>query len=281
MDATPSSCHRLLQQLRAQRQISQLELAMRLGVSQRHVSFVELGKSRPSKALLRSWLEALSAPESTVNVVMHAAGYSVVADERPAASTQAARVDLEVSGLLAAHEPFPAFVFTTDRFVTQMNQGARRMWELVMPAYWARAVQRPAPLDMIDALTDPDGFLSRMRDAAQCGAALLALLRSEVWLRPALTARVDGLEAALSRRYGAMPQGAERPQLGTVPVRSFCFDLVDGPITLVAAQSVIGLPQDSTLNSPRLELWMPADDVTRHRLMRLGEPRGEVSPPAP
>lgn len=269
VETKTSGCQQLLQQLRAQCGISQLELAMRLGVSQRHVSFVELGRTRPSKTLLRAWLHELSAPEATVNVVMNAAGYSVLADERPGETTDAPSADRELASLLAAHEPFPAFVFTTDRFVTQMNQGARRMWEAIMPAYWARVEQRGVPLDMIDALADPDGFLARMRDAAASATALLALLRSEVWLRPALAPRVDALEDAFTRRYGPLREAADRLAPGAVPVRSFCFELADGPITMVASQSVIGLPQNLTLHSPRLELWLPADEETRERLTRL------------
>ncbi|WHZ09986.1 MAG: hypothetical protein OJF60_000425 [Burkholderiaceae bacterium] len=244
---------------------------MRLGVSQRHVSFVELGRTRPSKTLLRSWLQELDAPHSTINVVMNATGYSVVADEQTEATTRAPSVEPELAALLAAHEPFPAFVFTTDRHIIQMNQGARRMWRLIMPAYWARSERKAMPLDMIDALADPEGFLSTMRDAAAGGAALLALLCSEVWLRPALGPRVDSLAAALTKRYGAMRAAATRDSHGSVPVRSFCFDLAGGPITVVAAQSVIGLPQDLTLSSPRLEIWMPADEGTRQRLVRAAK----------
>lgn len=266
-DADSSSFHRLLKHLRAQHHISQLELAIRLGVSQRHVSFVELGRTRPSKALLRAWLEVMNAPDSTVNMVMNAAGYSVVAGDQPVPAAPTPEADGELSALLDAHEPFPAFVFTTDRYITRMNLGARRMWKMIMPAYWDRVERERTPLDMIDALADPDGFLSRMRDARDCGAGLLALLRAEVWLRPGLTARVERLAAALSQRYGPIVESPDPPQLGGgVPVRAFRFDLEDGPLTLIAAQSVVGLPQNLTLNSPRVETWMPADEETRRHL---------------
>jgi transcriptional regulator with XRE-family HTH domain len=65
-----------LRQVRGARRVSQLELSMRLRVSQRHVSFVESGRARPSRELLAAWLEELDAPLSLRNEAMLQAGFA-------------------------------------------------------------------------------------------------------------------------------------------------------------------------------------------------------------
>lgn len=252
---------RLLRLLRDKARISQLELSLRLGVSQRHVSYVELGRANPSRELLRAWLNAVGASPSHANVAMLAAGYSVIADPPTARPSLGPSAAASLDQVLLAHEPFPAFVFTSDRYIVRMNEGARRMWARVMPRYWARAVGQTWPLDMIDALSDPEGLLCDLRDPAHAGAALLALLRSEEWLRPGLAGRIDRLAQSLQERFGVVTAPpAPQPD---IPMQRFTFDLDGGPLTLLAVQSVVGLLHDLTLSSPRLELWLPGDARTR------------------
>ena len=65
-----------LQHARKARRLSQLELSLRVGVSQRHVSFVESGRAKPSRELLMAWLQELDAPLAVCNAAMLQAGYA-------------------------------------------------------------------------------------------------------------------------------------------------------------------------------------------------------------
>lgn len=94
-----------LQTARKSRRISQLELALRIGISQRHVSFVESGRAQPSRNLLLSWLDELHAPLALRNVALHQAGFasSYAAHELGDAVLAPAREAM--TRLLDAHDP--------------------------------------------------------------------------------------------------------------------------------------------------------------------------------
>ena len=82
MAQAPTSLQDTLRRARRSRRISQLELALELGVSQRHVSFVESGRSRPSRELLIGWLQVLEAPLALSNEALLAAGYAPAYSDR-------------------------------------------------------------------------------------------------------------------------------------------------------------------------------------------------------
>ena len=78
METAPPSLRETLQAARKSQRISQLELALRMGVSQRQVSFVESGRARPSRELLLAWLQELQAPLALRNVALQQAGFAPV-----------------------------------------------------------------------------------------------------------------------------------------------------------------------------------------------------------
>ncbi len=268
----PDGLPLLLRHTRSRYRVSQLDLALLLGVSQRHVSYLESGRARPSRALLLAWMKAVDAPASTRNAALLQAGFAVASREtrEPEVEQGAARSALH--RVITAHNPFPAFVFTIDRMMHEMNSGARWMWHLLMPDYWPAVAARGHDMDMIDAIIDPRGLFSRMRGAHAAGLAFLGFLRSEEWMRPTLRPRADALAAELQRRFGDPPP---KQNLGTgKPQLNFDFDTEHGPLSFVLVQSVFGLPQDITVDSPRIELWFAADSTTRQVVL-------EHAPPAP
>jgi transcriptional regulator with XRE-family HTH domain len=125
MKTVAQSLRETLQNARKSRRISQLELALRIGVSQRHVSFVESGRAQPSRELLMTWLLELQAPLALRNVALLQAGYAPVyrGSEMSDAVLSPAREAL--SQLLAAHDPMPAMVMDASWNVVQMNRGAQ------------------------------------------------------------------------------------------------------------------------------------------------------------
>jgi transcriptional regulator with XRE-family HTH domain len=260
----PSGLARLLRGSRTDSGISQLELSLRLGVSQRHVGFVELDRARPSRPLLINWLREIGVGPAQRNAALLLAGYAPVLRSRVPAESDA--LDDVAFRAIALHHPNPALVFDADWRVVRMNAAARWLCRLVMPELMHELMGDEERLDMLAVLADPRGWLARSRDRGTIAAALLAQLRAEQWLRPELTPRVDALEEALSDRYGSMPtDDARDPRVTSFSVT---IDTAIGPVSFSAMQAVFGLPHDSNGERLRAELWFPADAGTAELLRR-------------
>lgn len=249
----PSDIARLLRAARTQAGVSQLELALRLGVSQRHVGFVERDLARPSRALLSHWLEALGLDTARRHAAMLLAGYAPVTagpgpDQGDANALAFRAIDL--------HSPNPALAFDADWQIVRVNPAATWLCQLVMPGLPLGGRN----LDMLAVLGDPRGWLAQCRDPEPVAAALLAQLRAEQWMNPGLEARVDRLEAELRGRYGTRCTSAARDPAET----SFdvTIDTAVGPVSFTAMQVAFGLPHDAAKQRLRAELWFPADAFT-------------------
>ena len=259
------SLQELLRHTRASTGLSQQRLALELGVSQRHVSFLESGRARPSRELLLAWMREVRAPTSIRNAALIQAGFGQNDSEDVGDPVALAGVRAALSRILAAHHPYPAVSFGPDWVTSEMNGGAQWLWSQVTPEYWATVPPRGQGVDTIEALMHPRGLLSRMRDPEVAGFSLLRQLRAEQWVTPSLTARADALESALTRRFGLPPDEANAGGMGQhLTLR---FDTSVGLLSFYTLESVFGLPQDVTTGSMRLELWFPADQPTREILL--------------
>jgi transcriptional regulator with XRE-family HTH domain len=259
----------LLRHTRQDQHVSQLDLALSLGVSQRHVSYLESGRARPSRALLLAWMRELRAPASVRNAALLHAGFALPQEELSLDSAELAPALEALHRTLEAHEPSPALVFDADWNTIDQNRGARWLSSMVMPGLWATAHGGGRGLDMITAIGHPEGLLSRIRDPWMVGAALLAQLRIEGWARPSLQPRIDRLAESLERRYRTTVNDTDR--VANAPYLSLIFDTELGPLSYFTIQSVFALPQDVTLASMRMELWFAADETTSD-LMRQHVP---------
>jgi transcriptional regulator with XRE-family HTH domain len=256
----------LLREARAGRAITQVELAARLGVSQRHVSCVERGLARPSRPLLVTWLEAVQAPAALRNAALLHGGFANHRDDRPFHDTSE---QLEVArSLLAAHEPWPAICIDADWKLVAANEGRRRFYRIVLPGLPAAIRDASQGVDMIEILAPPDGLLGALRDAPLLGWSLLAQLRAETWANGALRERVDAFERRLQAGFARPAAGLVRPA-GATQLR-LAFDSPAGVLTFQAVQLMVGLPQNITPASPRVTLWYPTDAFTRSVLEPAG-----------
>lgn len=257
----------LLRDSRRRAGLSQLELSFRLGVSQRHVSFVERAHTRPGRALLLAWMRQAGASGSLRNAALMLAGFAPEALAPALPGAVAAGRDALTLWAIELHQPNPALVFDTDWHIVRMNAAARWLCALVMPDVW-RGGER---LDMLAVLAHPAGWLAHAREPVAIAAALIGQLRAEQWLRPSLAPRVDALVHALEQRYGALPTDATRDPAATG--FDLALDTPLGCLNFCAIQASIGLPQDAAAGGLRTELWYPADDQTRQVM------RGHAAPP--
>jgi transcriptional regulator with XRE-family HTH domain len=181
MHSSPSLV-KTLQRTRKVRRISQLELALQLGVSQRHVSFVENGRARPSRDLLVAWLQALDAPLALSNEALLAAGYAPAYSEKRLDDPWLAEAGLALDRLLETHDPAPALVLDAEWNVVRMNKGAMWLATLLMPS--AAAALEHVQFNMLDLLTHPGGLADHVMNIEDVGPRFLWILRNDAAVRP-------------------------------------------------------------------------------------------------
>ena len=266
-----SGIAQILQKARRGRRWSQLELSLRMGVSQRHVSFVESGRAKPSRELLIAWLRELDLPLGQRNAALMQAGFAPVYGEGELAALPAtAHVLQAVSHLLQAHDPMPAFVLDADWNVRQFNQGAAWLMQVLMPDLMANlmaalAQQTPpgATLNLIDALLHPQGFASTLVNGDEVAPAILRMLQDDARHHPPLQARLDQLSTLFRLRFGAGAIRSARQMLPLPPVLTSRFATAHGELTFFSMFTTFGTPQHITLASLRIEHLFPADAATR------------------
>jgi transcriptional regulator with XRE-family HTH domain len=271
--SNPNVLAQLLKQSRARHRISQLEISLRLGVSQRHVSFIESARALPGRALLLAWMSEVQAEASLRNAALLQAGYALDGIEPDCASSQTRQAVAALRQVLALHEPNAGLVFDADWLIVELNRGARALCRLLMPGLGWSGGPDAHCMDMIEALRDPRGLLSRARQPECAAAALLAQLRIEQWARPTLRERVNGLADELERRFD-LPE-TPSPRHPALPYLELAFDSDRGPLSFALVQTVLGLPHDVTVGSLRTELWYPADEPTA-AVMRALAAAGDV-----
>ena len=260
MNALTHTLPATLQQARKARRISQLELSLRVGVSQRHVSFVESGRARPSRDLLLAWLQELDAPLALRNAALLQAGYAPAYGAATLADPALAQAHGALVQLLQAHDPMPALVLDAQWNLLQMNRGGRWLAATLLP--WAADLPQDAPVNMLDLLAHPEGFTRHMRNLDEVGPALLAHLRDDASVQPALVPRVEAFAALLRGRLGAQALHAGWPR-PLAPVLTTRFDTVHGPLAFFSMFTTFGTPQDITLASLRVEHMFAADAATQ------------------
>lgn len=253
-----------LRQVRKVRRLSQLELSLRLGVSQRHVSFVESGRAKPSRELLVAWLQELEAPLVVRNEALLQAGYAPAYSTAPLDDPALAQANYALQQLLGAHDPMPALVIDADWNLLRLNRGGKWLAATLLP--WAADLIDTAPVNMLDLLAHPEGFTKSIVNLHEVGPAKLAHLRHEASVHPALTPQVDAFAALLRTRLGAqsLQTSWSRP---IAPVLTTRYATPHGELAFFSVFTTFGTPQDITLASLRVEHLFAADEAT-HALLR-------------
>jgi transcriptional regulator with XRE-family HTH domain len=266
----PSSAQvlrKILRDARRQHGLSQMELALRLGYSPRHISFVEVGRARPSRTLIERWLTEVSVLPSVRSAALLHAGYAHQHEGRPGRQMTSSAghhaEDATFGRVLAAFEPFPAYVFDADWFIRSANRAASWLMQAVMPDYMGDHAPS-SDLDMILAYTHPAGLLSRMTNARLVGYGLLAQLELEASANPQLQSRMQRFAISLADRFDPIDRSC-----GQSPDHmAVSFDTADLKLDFFRFQSIMNLPQDVTLHSLRVEAFLPVNDLTRIMMQR-------------
>src|SRR4051812_6186786 len=157
---------------RQRRRLSQLDLALEAEVSARHVSFIETGRSAPSRSMVLKLAAALDVPAREQNQLLLAAGLAPMYSERGLDDPGMSAVRSGVERVLAAYNPFPCLAVDRGWNVLQVNAGTAVLLEGV-PAH---LMERPNALRIS---LHPDGLAPRIRNLAQWRHHVIGRLRRE------------------------------------------------------------------------------------------------------
>lgn len=245
----------LLREWRTHRRRSQMDLALDVGVSPRHLSFIETGRSRPSPALLLALAEQLQLPLRERNRLLLAAGYAPRYAEQPFDAPALERVRTLLQRLLDAHDPYPGVVLDRQWNVVLANRSAALLTAL-LPA----ALQGP-PLNIMRACLHPEGFAAHTVNFEQWGRHLVETLQRQAIQSgdPALLA----LEAEV-RAYPAvqaLPMAEAGPAEPAL-LLPCVMQLPQGRLSMFTTLTSFGSPREVTLDELCVELFYPADPAS-------------------
>jgi transcriptional regulator with XRE-family HTH domain len=244
-----------LRDWRRLRRMSQLDLALEAEISARHLSFIETGRSKPSREMVLHLAESLETPPRQANAMLIAAGYAPVYSEHelsdPALDEARQMIDL----MLASQSPFPAFAVDRNWDIIASNSALPELYDGVSPVLMA------GPVNAMRLSLHPEGLAPRIVNFAEWREHLISRLRRQV----AMTA--DQGVAALLEEVTAypMPKGSARPtptvddSAVAVPFR-IATSL--GVLSFLSTTTVFGTPLDVTLSELALELFFAADAAT-------------------
>ena len=250
----------LVRAWRQRRRLSQLELAGEADISTRHLSFVETGRSSPSRSMVLRLAERLDVPLRERNEMLNAAGFAPLYPERPLDAPELSVARAAVDAVLRAHAPFPALA--VDRHWTLVARNAA-----VAPLLaGVSAALLQAPVNVLRLSLHPDGLAPRIDNLPEWRAHLLARLQQQI--DRSGDAGLVALQAELAS-YPVRAAAAATHEYGgsAVPLR-LRVDGLDTPLSLISTTTVFGTPVDVTLSELALECFYPADEPTRMALQR-------------
>lgn len=257
-DPTSSGVGDLMRHWRRRRRLSQLELAVEAEVSSRHVSFIETGRTVPSRTMILRLATALEVPPREQNRLLLAAGWAPEYSERPLDAADMAAVRAGIDQVLAAYEPYPCLVVDRGWNIVTANAATAVLLDGVAPAL----LEQPNALRIA---LHPDGLAPRIDNLGQWRHHLLERLRREALTIGTGTGSAES--AALLQELEAYPgapdsAGPAEPVPGpvAVPLR---LRMPDGAIlSLLSMITTFGTAVDLTAAELSFETFLPADPQT-------------------
>ena len=251
-DPSPRHAGLMLRDLRLRSNVSQLDLSLRVGVSQRHLSCIETGKACASREMLFALLEGLNASLSQQNETLLAAGFAPVFGNRPMEHHDMRAINEVIDLMLMAQRETPALVLDSAWNLVKFNPAFVRLLELL--EFDPTALQ--ASPNILLAMAAPGGLASRLINRSEVLGEVLCRARREASHVPALQAIVDQVPQDVLDECKP-PQTFESPTLLTR------FSSSAGTLSFMSTFTSFGAPLDVTVASLRIEHLFPVDALTR------------------
>jgi transcriptional regulator with XRE-family HTH domain len=245
------------------RGLSQIDLATRAGFSTRHVSFVETGRTRPSRETVLTLAEALDVPLRERNLLLEAAGFARIFRETALTSDEMAHVRGVLQFILDRHLPYPALVLDRHSTCLQGNRAAGHLLSmLVAPSLLAKGTNQ------LRAVFHPDGVRRSIVNWPEVESYLLRRAERELGGGddPAGT---ELLAEIRTYANGSAISGSSTPLRPTDLLLPIHIRMGDLDLRLFSTIMTLGTPQDVTLQELRIETFFPADEESERCWSRL------------
>ncbi len=240
--------------------MSQLDLSAAAATTPRYMSFVETGRSQPSREMVLRLAVALDIPLRDRNGMLVAAGFAPIYPEHDLDHPAIERVMAALDRVLEQHDPFPAVVLDRRWDVVRVNTGAVRLFgDLCAPD------PVPDPANVLSLMLEPGPVRSAVENWNEVAPALLERARREA---VGGVMDLDTAEFVQRLRTGpdaAVVAAAPRSIAPLVPVIDIHFAYGDSTLRWFSVVSTIGTPVDITAQELRLEAFFPSDDETATR----------------
>ncbi len=234
--------------------MSQLDLGLAANVSARHISFLETGRARPSRAMVLALSETLGVPRAKRNALLTAAGFAQAYSARSLDADEMQPVRAAMDWMLARHAPFPALAFDRHWRIVRMNA--------VSTALLA-AMQLGEGDSLIDAFIHGGPFADALENRDEVVRHMVMRLRTE-------SAHLGGdavLDAAVAQLVETLGEDTESAA-GTMPAVIPARYRSDGVVlSFFSTISQFGSTEDIALADLKIELMFPADELTRSALL--------------
>ncbi len=253
----------LLREWRERRRLSQLELALQAEISQRHLSFLEIGRSQPSREMILRLAEQLDIPLRERNILLTAAGFAQVFPERSLGDESLAAARRAVDAILKGLEPNPSFAVNRHWTLMASNKAVN-----VLLAKVDSSLLEP-PVNMLRLCLHPKGFTPQVVNYAEWRKNVLDYLNRQV------ENTADAFLIELLQELKSYPKpessGTDSPAKEidysrfAIPLRLMTSE---GELSFISTVTIFGTPIDVTLSELAIESFFPADEKTAEILSR-------------
>ncbi len=260
----------LLKSWRGARKLSQLDLAVEADVSQRHLSFLESGRSQPSREMILQLAEALDIPLRERNTLLCSAGFAALYRERDLNGDEMKPVRQALEMTLKHHDPYPAIVVNRDWDMLMSNAAADRMYSMLGdPEEIWNKVDPGGKHNVMRYTFHPEGMQPYISNWDQAARHMLNRLQREVATEPGDSPLKELYHEI--RQYPGVPDANasiwHSPPPPIMPVELSMGGMTIKTFTMISS---FGTAQDVTTDELRIETFFPADDFTENLLKQMG-----------
>lgn len=247
----------LLRYWRQQRGKSQLDVSLDAGISQRHISFVESGRSVPSRELLLLLSQTLDIPLRERNALLLSSGYAPMYDESAWNAPEMAVVTRAIDRMLLQQEPHPALLMDRYWYILKTNKAAPRFF-----GSFVDLSLRPKPRNLLHLMFDPDGMRPFIEDWERVASGLLQRVYRES-IGHVVDAKTIDLLNELKRYPGVKDLSAVQKNQG--PVLPVTFVKNKKRSTYFSLITTVGTPECIPAQELRIESMFPADSTEEQK----------------
>jgi transcriptional regulator with XRE-family HTH domain len=249
----------MLRTWRRRRGASQLALALQSGVSQRHVSFLESGRARPSREMVVQLSTALDVPLRQRNAMLLAAGFAPAYRETNLAAPELLPVRKAIDHMLKQQEPYPAVVIDRLWNLIQANEAATAFTVFLFEGP-PPAPPPGKPPNLLRWLLDPKALRAKVSNWEEVARYLVSTTYAEILAdggEPKALAFIEEIMA-----YPDVPASFRKLRFEERPTPVLTVDYLVGgkALSVFTTIATLGTPQDITLQEVRIECFFPADD---------------------